>query len=83
MTFSTVGGTSTATSWSNRHPSLVVHERPGVDERPDELLEEERVALGGLEDPALHVGGQRAVADERVQQLAAGVARQRLERDLA
>ena len=44
-------------------PVVVVHERAGVDERADELLEEERIALGGLEDPPLHVGGQRAVAD--------------------
>jgi hypothetical protein len=37
-------------------PLLVVHHGPGMDERPDQLLEEERVSLGGLEDPALDVG---------------------------
>ena len=62
---------------------LVVHHRTGIHERPDQLLQEERIALGGFEDPALHVGGQRVVADERVQQLAAGVAGQRLQRRIA
>ncbi len=66
-------------------PALAVrHERAGVDQRTDELLEEERVPLGGLEDPPLHLVGKRSsVADERVKQLAPGVARQRLERHLA
>ena len=61
---------------------VVVHHRTGIHERPDQLLQEERIALGGFEDPALHVGGQRVVADERVQQLAAGVARQRFQRHI-
>ena len=34
----------------------VVDERAGVGERPDDLLQEERVALGRLEDPPLGVG---------------------------
>ncbi len=59
---------------------LVVRHRAGVHERPDQLLQEERIALGGLQDAALHVGGERALADERVEQLASGVARQRLQR---
>jgi len=47
-------------------PSLTLaHERARVHERPDELLEEERVALGVLEDPSLHVVGQRAGPDQR------------------
>ena len=63
--------------------ALVMYQRARVGQRSDELLEEERVALGGLEDPPLDLGGQRVVADERVQQLAAGVAGQRLEGQLA
>ena len=59
---------------------LVVRHRAGVHERPDQLLQEERIALGGLEDAALHVGGERALAHERVEQLASGIARQRLQR---
>ena len=56
-------------------------QRAGVDERAHELLEEERVALGLREQPPLEVGGQRALADERQQQLALGVAGERLELD--
>ena len=45
---------------------VVAHERAGVDERADELLEEERVALGRLEDPPLHLGRERSAPDQRV-----------------
>ena len=66
MTFSTVGGTSTSTSWSNRQPLALADERSLVDERSHQLLEEERVPLGGFEDPPFHVGRERPGADERV-----------------
>ncbi len=58
-------------------------ERADVDEGPDDLLEEERVALGRLEDAALHLRGQGGPADEGAQELPSGVARERVERDLA
>ena len=32
MTFSTVGGTSTATVWSNRQPVVLAHERTDIGE---------------------------------------------------
>ena len=84
ITFSTVGGISTGDLVVEPPAALVVvHERARVGERAHELLQEERVALGRLEDPLLDVGRQRAGADERVQELAAGVARQRVERELA
>ena len=61
---------------------LVPDERARIGQRADELLEEERVAVGVLEDPLLHVVGQRALADERAEQVEARVARQRLQRHL-
>ena len=64
-------------------PLALAHERPRVHERPHELLEEERVPLGRLEDPPLHLVRQGPGPDERVEQFAVGVARERLERDLA
>ena len=72
ITFSTVGGTSTARRGRTAsRPSSCV-ERAGVHQRADELLEEERVALGGLEDPcAPRRRGSVPVADERVEQLRA------------
>ena len=76
-------GPRPSTAWSNRQPRRRAYERPGVDQRAHELLEEERVALGRLEDPPLDVVRERAGADERVQQLPLRVARERLERELA
>jgi hypothetical protein len=55
-------------------PLVRAHERARVGERAHELLEEERVALGRLEDPPFHLGGHRAFTDERVQKLTSGVA---------
>src|SRR4051794_13977950 len=48
---------------------LAVHERAGVDEGADELLQEERVALRRLDDAALHLLRERSLADERVEEL--------------
>ena len=56
-------------------------ERGSVDERAHELLEEERVALGLREQPPLEAVRERALADERQQQLALGIAGERLELD--
>ncbi len=56
-------------------------QRAGVDERADELLEEERVPLGLREQPPLEVVRQRPGADECQQQLALRVARECLQLD--
>ncbi len=58
-----------------------VLQRAGVDERPHELLEEERVALGLSEDPLLELARERSLADQRQQQLALRVAGQSLQLD--
>jgi len=58
-------------------------EHPGLGERADDLLEEERVALAPL-DQELPEGGQRPVGtQERLEQLVGARRRQRRDRDLA
>ncbi len=61
---------------------VVANEGAGVGERPDDLLQEERVSLGRLQDAALGLGRQRAGSHEGVQQLATGITRQGVEGDL-
>ena len=51
-----------------------------LDER-DHLLDEERVALGRVADPLLQTGGERAVAEEPLQQLFRLVRVERLEQE--
>src|SRR5204862_7582635 len=65
-------------------PALsVVDERAAVDEGADELLQEEGVPLRGLDDASLHLRRERSLSDERVEELPAGVAGERLQRELA
>ncbi len=62
---------------------VLVHQRAGVCERAHELLQEEWVPLGRLQDPSFHLMGKGAGADQGMQELAARVAREGLKRDLA
>jgi hypothetical protein len=57
---------------------VLVHERAGIDQRPDDLLEEEGIALGRLEDPPLHLRRELEPADQRAEELPPAAARQRL-----
>jgi hypothetical protein len=81
ITFSTVSGRSTGISRS-KPVSVAPHQGARADERPNELLEIERVALGAGQEPALQLGGQRCGADQPCEQLRAGIAGQGLQRDL-
>ena len=48
---------------------MVGHQRTVVDERAEELLDVEGVALGRIGDPGAHRGRERATGHERVDQL--------------
>ena len=83
ITFSTVGGITISASWSKRQPSSFANEHARLGERADELLEVERVALGSFQDLLFEVRRKRALAEQRDEELAVGVARQGPERELA
>jgi hypothetical protein len=61
---------------------VLAHDRAGVDERADELLEVEGVPLRSGEHALLELGGQHAGADHRLEQRALRAAWERLERHL-
>jgi hypothetical protein len=64
-------------------PAIVgAHQGADVGQRTDQLLEEERIPVGGCENAPLELGRQRRRRDERGEQLAVGIA-QRAEVDLA
>ena len=63
--------------------ALLANERPLVDQVADDLLEEERVALGALEDAAAHAVGERLDVEQERDEPGALLAAQRLERDRA
>src|SRR5438552_14398942 len=59
------------------------NERAGVDEGADQLLQVERIAFGMGQDSSLQRWRQRAGPDERREQRPVGLARERLQTDLA
>ena len=68
----------------DRTPTAVlVHEQPLVDQVTDDLLEEERVPLGPLEDPLAHGRRQPVDVQQGRDETCALLARQRVERQRA
>src|SRR5206468_10735292 len=60
--------------------AVLVDELPLVDQLPDDLLEEERVALRALQDPLPEVARKIIGREQGADELAAPLPRQRVER---
>ena len=63
-------------------PLVFPHQRSGVDQRPDQLLQVERIAFGVAEDPRFQPRRKRVRPDHGVEQVPVRIARQRLQGDL-
>ena len=79
---------SPAPGWSSRRASPAGRRRarrpaPRLDQRPHALLEEERIALGPLDEQPLERLEAGVVAEQRLQQLLGALGRQRIDAELA
>ncbi len=62
--------------------AALAHQHLGLDERPDALLEEERIALGALDEETLHRRETLVLAHDAAQELIGPGRRQRVEAEL-